>query len=164
MRRRPVRAWLGLGSNLGGPRRKLRWALRELRRLPGTVLLASTATRRTAPLGPIRQPDFFNCAALVRTRLSPMGLLTECKRLEARAGRRAGRRWGPRPLDLDILLYGGERIALRWLAVPHRAALGRDFVRRDLLELKAPFRNGKVTRTSPSPRNANSERLGEARD
>ncbi len=149
MRRRPVRAWLGLGSNLGGPRAKLARALRELRRLPATVLLASTDPRWTKPLGSVRQPDFLNCAALVRTALSPMGLLTECKRLEALAGRRPGRRWGPRPLDIDILLYGEERVSGRWLTIPHRVALEREFVRRDLAELKAPSRNGKLPATPP---------------
>ncbi|MBI5200845.1 MAG: 2-amino-4-hydroxy-6-hydroxymethyldihydropteridine diphosphokinase [Elusimicrobia bacterium] len=129
---RTVRAALGLGSNLAGPRRKIAWALRELNRLPGTRLLSSTTPRWTAPLGRVKQPDFLNCVAWVRTSLSPMGLLTELKRLEVLAGRKPGARWGPRPLDLDILYYGDERISTAWLTIPHRVALARPFVREDL--------------------------------
>ncbi|MBI4347521.1 MAG: 2-amino-4-hydroxy-6-hydroxymethyldihydropteridine diphosphokinase [Elusimicrobia bacterium] len=138
--------WLSLGSNRAGPRRKLAWALRELARLPRTRLVRATAPVATAPIGPA-QPRFLNLCALVRTRLTPMGLLTECKRLEALAGRRPGRRWGPRPLDIDIVLYGMERIRRRWLTVPHPQAVRRDFVLRGLRELKAPVRNGIL----PSP-------------
>lgn len=147
MRPRETPVWLSLGSNLAAPRGKLKWALRELARLPGTRLIGATAPVRTKPIGP-RQPDFLNLCALVRTLLGPMGLLTECKRLEALAGRRPGPRWGPRPLDVDIVLYGSERVATAWLTIPHPQARRRDFVLRGLRELKAPSRNGILPSTA----------------
>jgi 2-amino-4-hydroxy-6-hydroxymethyldihydropteridine diphosphokinase len=124
-----------MGSNRGPARLHLRFALAELARLPRTRLLGRSPLRRTAPVGGPPQPDYWNAAACVRTSLSPAGLLVELKRLEALRGRRPGVRWGPRPLDLDLLFYGDERVRTRLLRVPHPRAHLRAFVRAPLADL-----------------------------
>jgi len=117
-----------LGADMGRRRENLRRALRWLGRLPGGGrVLARSRLYDTAPVGP-GQSRYLNLAVRYRTALSPMGLLVELKRLEARAGRRPGRRWGPRPLDIDILDYGGRRLRSRWLSLPHPRAARRAFV------------------------------------
>lgn len=126
---------IGLGSNLGDRAGHLRFALKALAALPRTRLLRRSSFRRTAPVGP-PQPEYLNAAAWLRTTLSPMGLLLELKRLEALRGRRPGLRWGPRPLDCDLLFYGRSRIRTPFLRVPHPRALGRRFVLEPLAELR----------------------------
>jgi len=115
-----------LGANLGRRRDNLRRALRWLAAAPGGRILVRSRLYDTAPWGPSRE-RYLNLAVRYRTALSPMGLLVELKRLESRAGRRPGPRWGPRPLDIDILDYGGRRLRGRWLRVPHQAAARRAF-------------------------------------
>jgi 2-amino-4-hydroxy-6-hydroxymethyldihydropteridine diphosphokinase len=117
---------VGLGSNLGDRASRLKRALRMLSELPRTRLRRASPFIETAPAGP-PQRDFLNAAAWIRTRLSPMGLLVELKRIEARLGRRPGPRWGPRPLDLDLLFYGGSVINGPFLTVPHPRVLSRRF-------------------------------------
>lgn len=130
----PALCAVALGSNRGDRAAHLRFALKALDRLPGTRVLRRSTFHRTAPVGP-PQPAYLNAAALIRTRLSPMGLLVELKRLEALRGRRPGPRWGPRPLDLDILSYGRRRLRTPWLAVPHPLARRRRFVQEPLAEV-----------------------------
>ena len=131
----PVDCFLSLGSNEGGAQARVRRGLRELARLPRTRLVAASRVCRSAPVGAPGQEDYRNAAARVRTDLSPMGLLAELKRVEARCGRRPGPRWGPRPLDIDILFYGHERLSTPWLELPHPRALSRRFVLAPLAEL-----------------------------
>ena len=147
MERRPARVWLVLGSNLGSPLQNVRRALRSLSRLPASRLLKTSPLLATSPVGPVRQPDFLNCGALLSTRLSPMGLLTHLKRIEALAGRRPGRRWGPRPLDIDIILYGDRRERSTFLTLPHPRALERRFVLAALSELSPDLRPPGQSRT-----------------
>ncbi len=116
-----------LGANLGRRRENLRRALRWLDRIPGGKVLARSRLYDTAAVGP-KAPRYLNMAVRYRTALSPMGLLVELKRLEARAGRRPGRRWGPRPLDVDILDYAGRCLRNPWLCLPHPDAARRAFV------------------------------------
>lgn len=132
--RSSVECLLLLGGNVGDRRKRLFEALAGLNRLPGSKALARSRIYETAPVGPSLRP-YLNMAARVLTRLSPLGLLAECKRLEARAGRRPGVRWGPRPLDIDILRYGRSRIKTRWLVVPHPRIAERAFVLAPLAEL-----------------------------
>lgn len=132
---RSVIALIALGSNQGDSRRHLLSAARELGRLRATRLIALSTLRRTAPVGGPPQRDFLNGAACVRTGLSPAGLVVELKRLEALHGRRPGRRWGPRPLDLDLLFYGDAGLRTRLLEVPHPRAPSRAFVTVPLAEL-----------------------------
>lgn len=111
---------------MGDRRRRLRWAVENVAHLPLTTVLSRSRIYETAPVGPSRRP-FLNMALKIRTSLTPMGLLVELKRLEARAGRRPGPRWGPRPIDLDILSYGTRRVKTPWLQVPHPRLTSRAF-------------------------------------
>jgi len=133
-------AYVGLGSNLPGPRGSPREAvlaaLAALDELPDTRLVARSRLYRTRPLGgPPGQPDYVNAVARLETALSPGALLEALHGLEAAWGRRRGERWGPRTLDLDLLLHGGRRLAEDGLRLPHPRLAERDFVMLPLLEL-----------------------------
>ena len=131
---------VALGSNRGRRLAALRSAARSLGRLPGTRFLAGSSVYESAPVGPGRQGPYLNAAILLRTALRPHALLVELKRLEALAGRKPGPRWGPRPLDLDIVSYGRARVKTRLLTLPHPLARGRPFVVRPAAELLAAWR------------------------
>jgi 2-amino-4-hydroxy-6-hydroxymethyldihydropteridine diphosphokinase len=104
-------------------------ALREIAALPAVSLLAASPLYRSRPMGPQDQPDFINAAACLETVRPPMRLLAELQRLEAAHGRqRHGERWGPRPLDLDLLIFGLARINTSNLTVPHPGLAVRNFV------------------------------------
>lgn len=131
-----VRAYIGLGSNLGDPAGQLRSALRALAALPETRLAARSSLYRSAPLGPVDQPDYVNGVAALETFLTPLALLERLNAIEAAQGRvRDGQRWGPRTLDLDLLLYGDERIDSPRLSLPHPGLGQRDFVLVPLYEI-----------------------------
>jgi 2-amino-4-hydroxy-6-hydroxymethyldihydropteridine diphosphokinase len=131
-----VSAFIGLGSNLDDPRRQVGRALEELAGLPETTLAAQSGLYRSAPMGPADQPAYINAVARLETRLAPEALLDALQAIEARHGRvRAGDRWGPRTLDLDILLYGDARIDSPRLRVPHPGLAARNFVLQPLAEL-----------------------------
>lgn len=138
----PVRAYIGVGSNLDQPARQVAEALIGLARLPQSRLLAQSRLYQSRPLGPQDQPDFINAAALLETGLAPLPLLRELQALEARHGRnRAGeRRWGPRTLDLDILLYGDLRMHTQELTLPHPRLHERSFVLYPLAEIAPELR------------------------
>ena len=131
------RACIGLGANLGQPTLALRHAADALAALPETRLLALSRFYRTPAWGRVDQPDFINAAALVHTRLAPEVLLESLLRIEREAGRERGpeSRWGPRVLDLDLLLYGGQVIDRPGLQVPHPHLHERAFVLLPLAEL-----------------------------
>jgi 2-amino-4-hydroxy-6-hydroxymethyldihydropteridine diphosphokinase len=112
----------------------LRRALSALERLPGGRVLKRSRIFETAAVGASRRP-YLNMAVAYRTRLSPMGLLIECKRLEAQAGRRPGPLWGPRPLDIDVLKYGRLKTKTAWLSIPHPLIMRRAFVLAPLRDL-----------------------------
>jgi len=133
--RRAADCLIGLGSNRGDRRAHLAFAFDSLAGLARTRLVRRSSIHETSAVGP-PQPKYLNAAAWIKTGLSPMGLLVEIKRLEALRGRRPGRRWGPRPLDLDILFYGRRRLRTRWLRLPHPLALERRFVLQPLLEVR----------------------------
>jgi 2-amino-4-hydroxy-6-hydroxymethyldihydropteridine diphosphokinase len=100
-----VRAYVGLGSNLGDRAAYLLLGLSALSRLPKTHLLRLSPVYETDPVGP-PQPPYLNMVAELETELSPKGLLAEMLRIEKALGRERRERWGPRTLDLDLLLYG----------------------------------------------------------
>jgi 2-amino-4-hydroxy-6-hydroxymethyldihydropteridine diphosphokinase len=129
-------AYVALGSNLGPRARRIDAAVRALSRLPRTRLLAVSPLYESAAVGGPPQPRYLNAVARLRTALSPLALLVWLKRLEARAGRRPGPRWGPRPLDCDLLFYGRLRLRDRLLELPHPRALERSFVLRPLADLR----------------------------
>jgi 2-amino-4-hydroxy-6-hydroxymethyldihydropteridine diphosphokinase len=121
--------YVGIGSNLADPLAQVQEALGELAALPLTELAACSALYRTAPVGPQDQPDYVNAAARLETGLAPDALLAALQGVERSHGRvRDGTRWGPRTLDLDILLYGAERIDRPGLRVPHPEMHRRAFV------------------------------------
>lgn len=132
-------AWIGLGSNLDGPRQHVERALEELDTLPLTRRLAASRLYVSAPQGPADQPDYVNAVAHLTTRLSPLALLDQLQALEQRHGRVRGRRWGPRTLDLDLLLFDDRHLALPRLTLPHPHMMQRAFVLVPLAEL-APAR------------------------
>lgn len=128
-----VRAWIGLGSNLDDPPARLEAALAAIDRLPRTRRAATSPFYRTAPVGPADrpqpdQPDFCNAVTAVDTGLAPLPLLDALQAIEDDQGRRRTHRWGPRTLDLDILLYGDRRIDEPRLRVPHPRLHERAFV------------------------------------
>ena len=134
--RPPVHAGIGLGANLGDPVAAVRHAIRALGELPDSRLLAASRLYRTPAWGRTDQPDYINAAVLLETRLDPQALLAQLLDIERSAGRqRDGLRWGPRVLDLDLLLYGDERIDVDVLTVPHPRIAERAFVLVPLLEV-----------------------------
>jgi 2-amino-4-hydroxy-6-hydroxymethyldihydropteridine diphosphokinase len=129
-------AHVGLGSNLAGPREQVETALQMLSGLPRTKLLARSKLYATEPWGHRDQPTFVNAVAVLDTQLSARELLNELLAIERNAGReRNGERWGPRILDLDILLYGDSRIDEPALRIPHPRLRERAFVLVPLAEL-----------------------------
>lgn len=130
-------AYLGLGSNLASPQAKLRQAVTSLLFLSDTVILRVSSFYRSKPWGGIeQQPDFVNAVVAIATALTPTQLLTELKGIERVHGRRcAAVRWGPRELDIDILLYGGLVCVSDDLTIPHPHMQKRDFVIHPLLEI-----------------------------
>jgi 2-amino-4-hydroxy-6-hydroxymethyldihydropteridine diphosphokinase len=130
------RAFVALGSNLDGPERQVRSALAAMNALPGTVLIGASSFYRSAPIGPAGQPDYINAVAELDTSLDPFELLEALQGIEAAHGRIRGReRWGPRTLDLDLLLYEDLVIRDRRLQLPHPEMANRNFVLRPLLEI-----------------------------
>src|SRR4030042_1385265 len=125
--RAPVIAYLGLGANLDDPRRQLSEALERLNEAVEVEVTRVSTFYRNPPLGPANQPWYVNAAARVRTRLGPEELLRLLQRVEAALGRVRGERWGPRRLDLDLLLSHGEVIFAPNLVVPHPEMHRRGF-------------------------------------
>ena len=130
-----VTAYIGLGSNLSNPLQQVKLAIAELSVLPQTRLLAQSRLYRTRPMGPQDQPDYINAVVGLATRLPAEKLLGELQRLELSHGRERVLHWGPRTLDLDMLLYGQQVIATESLQVPHPGLLARSFVVQPLLEI-----------------------------
>ncbi len=133
-----TRAFVGLGSNLGDSRRIVAAATARVGALPGTFLKCSSSQYLTPPWGVLDQPVFINSVVEINTTLSPGRLLEELLSLERRAGRvRGSERWGPRALDLDILLYGQELVSDAGLRIPHPHLAQRAFVLLPLAEIAA---------------------------
>jgi 2-amino-4-hydroxy-6-hydroxymethyldihydropteridine diphosphokinase len=150
-------AYIGLGANVGAAPDALSRAVVALRALPDTTLTGVSRLYRTRPVGPVEQADFFNAVVALRVHAGPspelgaMALLVALKGIEGAMGRRERERWGPREIDLDLLLYGRHRLRVereaaarsddparggpQWLEVPHPAALGRLFVLAPLADL-----------------------------
>jgi 2-amino-4-hydroxy-6-hydroxymethyldihydropteridine diphosphokinase len=129
-------AYIGIGSNLDDPERQVRAAIDALMRLPRTRFGRASRLYRTAPWGNPDQPAFVNAAAVLSTTLPPRELLDALLAIERTRGReRAGERWGPRVIDLDILVYGDARIDEPGLHVPHPHSGERAFVLLPLADL-----------------------------
>ena len=131
-----VPAYVALGSNLAEPVRQVARAFAALAALPGTRLILRSSAYRSRPMGPVEQPDFVNAAAALLTQLDPATLLRELKAIETRLGREAPIvRWGPRLIDLDLLVYGQTRCSDAALTLPHPGIAERDFVLVPLAEI-----------------------------
>ncbi|MGM0951771.1 MAG: 2-amino-4-hydroxy-6-hydroxymethyldihydropteridine diphosphokinase [Pseudomonadota bacterium] len=128
-------AYIGLGSNLQDPAAQLARAVAELAGLPDTTLLAQSPFYASRPVGPQDQPDFVNGAARLQTTLSAHQLLDHLQEIEQAHGRERLRHWGPRTLDLDLLVFGNETINDQRLTVPHAELANRNFVLLPLLDL-----------------------------
>lgn len=127
--------FIALGSNLDDPIEHIRRALIELQQLPQTQFRASSRYYRSHPMGDIKQPDVINAVVELETHLSAYDLLHELQAIEQRHGRVRQQRWGPRTLDLDILLYGQEVIEQVDLRIPHPGIAKRNFVLFPLAEI-----------------------------
>ena len=133
-----VRAYLGLGSNLDDPLCQLRQALRELDGLARVRLVRVSSLYRSTPMGPAGQPDYLNAVAALDTSLDAEALLVLLQGIEEFHHRVRGERWGPRTLDLDLLLYGNAWIETEHLRVPHAGLHERNFVLYPLAEIAPP--------------------------
>lgn len=147
---RARRALLLLGANLGERARALREAIKGLDRLEGARVTRRSRIYETAPVGPSDKPYLNQAVEIVTTRTAT-GLLLEAKRLEALAGRRPGVRWGARPLDVDLVSLGAERVRTPWLTVPHAAMAGRAFAAAPLGDVCPAWRR-RYASMKPDPR------------
>jgi 2-amino-4-hydroxy-6-hydroxymethyldihydropteridine diphosphokinase len=122
-------AYIGIGSNLDNPVVQVQEAIEELGAIPDSILIARSSLYSSKPMGAPDQPDYVNAVVAVDTVLSPQALLQMLQAIERRRGReRTDEKWGPRVLDLDLLLYGGRLIETADLTVPHPGLHERDFV------------------------------------
>ncbi|ASP36946.1 2-amino-4-hydroxy-6-hydroxymethyldihydropteridine diphosphokinase [Labrenzia sp. VG12] len=142
----PTRCALGLGSNLGDPTANLDDAVRRLEATSGITLVARSSNYRTPPWGPVPQDDFVNICVVIDTTLSPQDLLKRCLEIENKLGRVRDVRWGPRVIDVDVLIYGMETVAEPDLEVPHPRMGERAFVLIPLAEIwpDAPLADGRT--------------------
>lgn len=131
-----IRVYLALGSNLADPLHQVQSALDALAAIPQSRLIACSSLYRTPPYGPPDQPDYLNAAVALDTGLSPEALLDHTQRIELEQGRvRKDHRWGPRTLDLDIMLFGDLTLATTRLTVPHYDMHNRAFMLLPLREI-----------------------------
>jgi 2-amino-4-hydroxy-6-hydroxymethyldihydropteridine diphosphokinase len=128
-------AALGLGTNLGDREAALAQAADRLERMPGIEVTAISGLYASAPWGVADQPDFLNLCLLIETDLGPLQLLHACKAVEAELGRQERLRWGPREMDVDVLLMAGVEMDTKTLAIPHPRMAERRFVLEPLAEI-----------------------------
>ena len=128
--------YIAIGSNLASPLEQVNAAIRALADIPDSRVASVSSLYRTPPLGPQDQPDYLNAAVALETSLAPEALLDHTQRIELQQGRvRKAERWGPRTLDLDIMLFGHEVINTERLTVPHYDMKNRGFMLWPLFEV-----------------------------
>jgi len=132
-----TRAYIALGANLGQPEEQLREAARRLAAVPGISSLRLSPIYHSDPVGLIDQPRFANAVVALDTTLSPLALLDACQAIENEMGRERLVRWGPRTIDLDLLLHGETVLNTPRLQLPHPRWTERAFVLRPLIDLGA---------------------------
>lgn len=130
-----VRAYVALGSNLGDRMHNLTAALAALDAEEGVRVVAVSGAYESKPWGGVEQPDYANAVAELRVSVGAATLLAACKRIERRLGRAPSVRYGPRAIDIDVLIVGDESVSTPELTVPHPRLLERDFVVTPLLEI-----------------------------
>lgn len=128
--------YLGIGSNMGDREAQIEAALAAVERLPVTKLLRKSPLYESKAWGVTDQPDYLNMVMELETRLDPQTLLRHCKSIEEAQGRVDGEKWGPRPIDIDILLFGSRNIRTPSLVVPHLHMWDRRFVLQPLADLE----------------------------
>ena len=130
------RVYIALGSNLASPLEQVNAAIQAIGEIPDSQIVAVSSFYRTPPLGPQDQPDYLNAAVALETALEPEALLDHTQRIELKQGRvRKAERWGPRTLDLDIMLFGDRTISTERLTVPHYDMKNRGFMLWPLFEI-----------------------------
>lgn len=144
---------IALGSNLGDSRHILESALQRLGTLEGTTVTARSRLYQTAPVGP-PQPDYLNACALIETRLSPQDLMAQLLAIEADFGRLRQERWGPRILDLDLILYADQGVNEPDLQLPHPRFRERAFVLVPLADIAPDWVDPDTGKTITDLRNA----------
>ncbi|MEN6520473.1 MAG: 2-amino-4-hydroxy-6-hydroxymethyldihydropteridine diphosphokinase [Armatimonadota bacterium] len=130
-----MRVYLGLGSNLNDRERNIGHAVELLAENPHIEVLRVSSMYETSPVGYKDQPDFINAVALIETTLSPRELLDAVQAIEELMGRKRTFRWGPRVIDIDVLLYGSETIDEEGIKIPHPMMMERRFVLEPLAEI-----------------------------
>lgn len=133
-------AYVGLGANLGDPAGNVRRAVRAVARLPGVTRIRSASLYQSSPVGVVDQPEFVNSVVEIETDASALELLRALKALERDLGRVPGVRWGPRVIDLDLLLFGDAQADDPELTLPHPQMWRRRFVLEPLAELRPDVR------------------------
>ncbi|MGG7446388.1 2-amino-4-hydroxy-6-hydroxymethyldihydropteridine diphosphokinase [Kosakonia oryzendophytica] len=129
-------AYIALGSNLASPLDQVNAAITAIGEIPQSRIVAVSSLYRTPPLGPQDQPDYLNAAVALETELAPEALLDHTQRIELQQGRvRKAERWGPRTLDLDIMLFGELTLNIPRLTVPHYDMKNRGFMLWPLFEI-----------------------------
>lgn len=132
-----IRTYIAIGSNLGNPINKAQKAIQALQSLPHSKMVKVSSLYSSKPMGPADQPDYINAVAALDTLLSPLELLEHTQAIELEQGReRKNERWGPRTLDLDILLYGDLVLESEQLTLPHYGISVREFVLYPLAEIE----------------------------
>lgn len=127
--------FIGLGSNLENPLEQLRQAKGAIAQLPQTQIIAVSSVYQSKPVGPQDQPDFLNAVLSIATEFSPQQLLIALQQIEQQQGRQRIQHWGPRTLDLDILLFDYQVITQPDLTIPHPEMFNRAFVLVPLVEI-----------------------------
>ena len=131
-----ITAYIAVGSNLADPVSQANLAIEMLKSLPRSTFIATSQLYSSTPMGPQNQPDYINAVVAIKTELTPIELLDCTQKIELEQGRvRKDERWGPRTLDLDIILYGNEVIDSKRLTVPHYGMKEREFVLYPLAEI-----------------------------
>lgn len=129
-------AYIAIGSNLASPLEQVNAAVNALAEIPDSRVISVSSFYRTPPLGPQDQPDYLNAAVALETSLAPEALLDHTQRIELQQGRtRKAERWGPRTLDLDIMLFGDDVLNTPRLIVPHYDMKNRGFMLWPLFEI-----------------------------
>lgn len=140
-------AYIALGSNIGDRLQYLREAVKKLAEHEEILVVGTSSIYETDPVGYVQQNKFLNMVAYIKTSLSPFALLEVTQQIEQQLGRKRGIRWGPRTLDLDILLYNHENIETERLTIPHPRMTERAFVLVPLFEIDANIRIPNMNRS-----------------
>ncbi|GLR76853.1 2-amino-4-hydroxy-6-hydroxymethyldihydropteridine diphosphokinase [Aliivibrio sifiae] len=131
-----IKVIIAIGSNLGNPVEQAKVAIEALHHLPNSKVTATSSLYSSSPMGPQDQPDYINAVVELETNLEPLDLLDLTQKIELEQGRvRKDERWGPRTLDLDIILFGDQTIDNERLTVPHYGMKEREFVLYPLAEI-----------------------------